>query len=161
MVGAGLTDTQHGWNLSPTDITSTRCHAPVLLLRERSHGADYRCDAGCRNAGRALHPVRRRGQYAKRIVRTATGGLAGSTLSLDAAVRNMVEQAAEDAIHMASLHPARLLGIANQLGSLAPGKRATLSRWTVVYTFSRSGFRVRLSPLALSLCSCWPYETRS
>jgi N-acetylgalactosamine-6-phosphate deacetylase len=62
-------------------------------------------------------------------VRTATGGLAGSTLSLDAAVRNMVEHAgitAEDAIHMASLHPARLLGIDNQLGSLAPGKHATL-----------------------------------
>ncbi|NJQ20443.1 N-acetylglucosamine-6-phosphate deacetylase [Pantoea sp. LS15] len=63
------------------------------------------------------------------VVRTATGGLAGSTLSLDAAVRNMVEHAgitAEDAIHMASLHPARLLGIDNQLGSLAPGKHATL-----------------------------------
>ena len=63
------------------------------------------------------------------VVRTASGGLAGSTLSLDAAVRNMVEHArvtAEDAIHMASLHPARLLGIDNQLGSLAPGKRANI-----------------------------------
>jgi N-acetylgalactosamine-6-phosphate deacetylase len=40
----------------------------------------------------------------------------------------MVEHAgnAEDAIHMASLHPARLLGIDNQLGSLAPGKRANI-----------------------------------
>lgn len=63
------------------------------------------------------------------IVRTASGGLAGSTLSLDAAVRNMVELAGittEDALHMASLHPARLLGIDNDLGSLRPGKRASI-----------------------------------
>ncbi|ETC91697.1 hypothetical protein T481_11155, partial [Enterococcus faecalis PF3] len=52
------------------------------------------------------------------------GGLAGSTLSVDAAVRNMVELTgitAEEAIHMASLHPARLLGIDRHLGSLAVG----------------------------------------
>jgi N-acetylgalactosamine-6-phosphate deacetylase len=63
------------------------------------------------------------------VVRTGSGGLAGSTLSLDAAVRNMVEYAgvtAEEAIHMASLHPARLLGVDGQLGSLAPGKRANI-----------------------------------
>ncbi len=63
------------------------------------------------------------------VVKTASGGLAGSTLSLDAAVRNMVEHAgvtAEEAIHMASLHPARLLGIDRQLGSLAAGKRANI-----------------------------------
>lgn len=63
------------------------------------------------------------------VVRTASGGLAGSTLSLDAAVRNMVAQAGitpADAIHMASLHPARLLGIDHQLGSLKPGKRANM-----------------------------------
>lgn len=63
------------------------------------------------------------------VVRTATGGLAGSTLSLDAAVRNMVKLArcpAADAIHMASLHPARMLGVEKTLGSLAVGKRASL-----------------------------------
>ena len=65
----------------------------------------------------------------KGIVRTASGGLAGSTLSLDAAVRNMVEQAGatpEQAIHMASLHPARLLGIDDRLGSLRAGKYANV-----------------------------------
>lgn len=63
------------------------------------------------------------------IVRTATGGLAGSTLSVDAAVRNMVEltdTTPEEAIHMASLHPARLLGLEEQLGSLKVGKRASI-----------------------------------
>lgn len=63
------------------------------------------------------------------VVRTGSGSLAGSTLSLDAAVRNMVEHAQvtpETAITMASLHPARLLGIDHQLGSLKPGKRANI-----------------------------------
>lgn len=63
------------------------------------------------------------------IVRTASGGLAGSTLSVDAAVRNMVELTGvspEEAIHMASLHPARLLGIDGHLGSLKVGKRASI-----------------------------------
>ena len=63
------------------------------------------------------------------IVRTASGGLAGSTLSVDAAVRNMVELTGispEEAIHMASLHPARLLGVDQQLGSLQAGKRASI-----------------------------------
>jgi N-acetylgalactosamine 6-phosphate deacetylase (EC 3.5.1.-) len=63
------------------------------------------------------------------VVRTASGGLAGSTLSLDAAVRNMVELAglsAESAIRMASLHPARLIGVEGRLGSIRIGKQASL-----------------------------------
>ena len=63
------------------------------------------------------------------VVRTASGGLAGSTLSVDAAVRNMVELTGvtpAEAIHMASLHPARMLGVDGVLGSLKPGKRASI-----------------------------------
>jgi N-acetylgalactosamine-6-phosphate deacetylase len=63
------------------------------------------------------------------VVRTATGGLAGSTLTLLGAVRNMVHLAGvplAEAIQMASLAPARMLGIDDQLGSLAVGKRANL-----------------------------------
>lgn len=63
------------------------------------------------------------------VARTAAGGLAGSTLSLDAAVRNMVELtgvSAETAIHMASLHPAALIGVSDRLGSIRPGKQASL-----------------------------------
>lgn len=104
----------------------------MLLLRAGARGADYRCNGGGRYAGRTVYALWRRGLDAKRRgsnrLRRA-GGLAGSTLSLDAAVRNMVEYAgvtAEDAIHMASLHPARLLGVDGQLGSLAPGKRANI-----------------------------------
>lgn len=64
------------------------------------------------------------------VVRTASGGLAGSTLSLDAAVRNMVKFAQipdAQAIHMASLHPAKMLGMESQRGSLAVGKRASMN----------------------------------
>ncbi|EPE9777864.1 class II D-tagatose-bisphosphate aldolase non-catalytic subunit [Escherichia coli] len=55
--------------------------------------------------------------------------VAGSTLSVDAAVRNMVELTGvtpAEAIHMASLHPARMLGVDGVLGSLKPGKRASI-----------------------------------
>ena len=45
------------------------------------------------------------------------------------AVRNMVELTGvtpAEAIHMASLHPARMLGVDGVLGSLKPGKRASV-----------------------------------
>lgn len=63
------------------------------------------------------------------VVRTASGGLAGSTLSLDAAVRNMVKMTdieTGQAIHMASWHPAKLLGVDNTLGSIRAEKAANL-----------------------------------
>ncbi|WP_421236356.1 N-acetylglucosamine-6-phosphate deacetylase [Aeromonas sp. 601039] len=63
------------------------------------------------------------------VVRTDTGGLAGSTLTLLGAVRNMVQLAnvpLDAAIAMASLAPAKMLGLADRLGSLAVGKQANL-----------------------------------
>ncbi|HDZ8929566.1 TPA: N-acetylglucosamine-6-phosphate deacetylase, partial [Aeromonas dhakensis] len=63
------------------------------------------------------------------VVRTDTGGLAGSTLTLLGAVRNMVQLAGvplDEAIRMASLAPARMLGVEHRLGSLAVGKQANL-----------------------------------
>ncbi len=66
------------------------------------------------------------------IVRTAFGGLAGSTLSVDAAVRNMVELTGvtpAEAIHMASLHPARMLGVDGVLGSLNRANAPASLRW--------------------------------
>ena len=63
------------------------------------------------------------------VYQAIRGGLAGSTLSVDAAVRNMVELTGvtpAEAIHMASLHPARMLGVDDVLGSLKPGKRASV-----------------------------------
>ncbi len=58
---------------------------------------------------------------------TNDGTLAGSTLTLEKAVVNVVHNldiSLANAIHMASLNPARLLGIDDHKGSLAKGKDA-------------------------------------
>lgn len=130
MVGAGLTDKRawleliaDGHHVHPGALRLCSCCAKerVVLITDAMQAAgmpDGRYTL-CGEEVTMHHSV----------VKTASGGLAGSTLSLDAAVRNMVEHAgvtAEDAIHMASLHPARLLGIDRQLGSLTPGKRANM-----------------------------------
>jgi N-acetylgalactosamine-6-phosphate deacetylase len=130
MVGAGLTDPRawleliaDGHHVHPAAMRLCSCCAKERLVLI----TDAMQAAGMPDGRYSLcgESVEMRGG----IVRTASGGLAGSTLSLDAAVRNMVELSgvsAEDAIHMASLHPALLLGIDNQLGSLRPGKRANV-----------------------------------
>ncbi|SEQ45812.1 N-acetylglucosamine 6-phosphate deacetylase [Virgibacillus subterraneus] len=55
--------------------------------------------------------------------------LAGSLLTMDSAVRNMMEHTGVgivDACKMASLNPARLLGVDRDLGSIEVGKKANL-----------------------------------
>jgi N-acetylglucosamine-6-phosphate deacetylase len=62
-------------------------------------------------------------------VRLADGRLAGSCLTLDAAVRNVSEFAnlsLLDAVSACTLRPARLLGIEREYGTLRPGARADL-----------------------------------
>jgi len=57
------------------------------------------------------------------------GKLAGSVLTLDRAVRNVMSFTAwelQQVIRMATLNPARLLGIASQRGTLAPGRIADI-----------------------------------
>lgn len=59
----------------------------------------------------------------------ATGSLAGSTLTMDVALRNAVSACGigiERASAAASLVPARALGVDEDLGSIAPGRRADL-----------------------------------
>lgn len=130
MVGAGLTDTRawleliaDGHHVHPAAISlCCSCAKPRILLITDAMQAAGMPDGDYSICG---HPVTMRSG----IVRTPAGGLAGSTLALDAAVRNMVNNvgvSAEDAIHMASLHPARMLGLERSLGSLAPGKRANM-----------------------------------
>src|SRR5690554_5034889 len=60
---------------------------------------------------------------------TAEGTLAGSDLDMLSAVRNSVKDLGltlEEAVRMASRYPAEMLGLGDQLGSLAPGYRASL-----------------------------------
>ncbi|OLQ72909.1 N-acetylglucosamine-6-phosphate deacetylase [Photobacterium proteolyticum] len=62
--------------------------------------------------------------------RTACGSLAGSTCSLDQALRNMVFQTKVpvwDAVQMATSVPAKYLGLSDRLGSIAEGMEASLT----------------------------------
>jgi len=64
------------------------------------------------------------------VARTESGSLAGSTLTLEKAVANLINLAdipPLEAVHMASLVPAEFLGISKTLGSIAMGKRACLT----------------------------------
>ncbi|WP_433797848.1 N-acetylglucosamine-6-phosphate deacetylase [Actinoplanes sp. CA-252034] len=66
---------------------------------------------------------------ADRVARLAhNGSIAGSTLTMDVALRNAVAAGLPliDAVAMASTTPARLLGLADRLGALVPGLRADL-----------------------------------
>jgi N-acetylglucosamine-6-phosphate deacetylase len=62
-------------------------------------------------------------------VRLPDGTLAGSALTLDQAVRNIVEftiASLPEAIQMVTLTPARSIGVADRKGSLEPGKDADI-----------------------------------
>jgi N-acetylglucosamine-6-phosphate deacetylase len=64
------------------------------------------------------------------VARTAGGSLAGSLLTMDQAVRNLVQVVGcplAQAVEMASLTPARSIGVADRKGSLEPGKDADLT----------------------------------
>jgi len=62
--------------------------------------------------------------------RSPCGSLAGSTCSLDQALRNMVFESHVpewEAVQMASFVPANYLGLAHRLGSIAKGMEASLT----------------------------------
>ncbi len=62
------------------------------------------------------------------VCRGAEGNLAGSTLTLDRAIRNIVALGVplQSAVQMATLNPARLIGMEKQKGVLAPDADADL-----------------------------------
>ncbi len=62
------------------------------------------------------------------VCRNAEGKLAGSTLTLDRALQNIValDVKLPDALAMLTANPARLLGLENRKGALVPGADADL-----------------------------------
>jgi len=62
------------------------------------------------------------------VCRNSEGRLAGSTLTLDRAIRNIVGLGVplNHAVQMATLNPARLLGVEKRKGAIAPGADADL-----------------------------------
>lgn len=64
------------------------------------------------------------------VARTAFGSLAGSTLTLETAIENLVALAHVpllEAVHMASLVPATFLGLGDKIGSIAVSKQASFA----------------------------------
>jgi N-acetylglucosamine-6-phosphate deacetylase len=63
------------------------------------------------------------------VARIATGSLAGSTLTMDRAVRNAMADTGlslAETLPMASYNPARVIGMERKKGSLEPGKDADI-----------------------------------
>lgn len=64
------------------------------------------------------------------------GTLSGSSLTMIEGVRNLVEHcgiALDEVLRMATLYPARAIGVEKQLGSIAPGMVANLTAFTRDY----------------------------
>ena len=67
--------------------------------------------------------------YVKDLCFDANGGLCGSKLTLDTACKNMMKHTGcgiLDVFRMASINPARAIGMDNEIGSVSLGKRANL-----------------------------------
>ena len=63
------------------------------------------------------------------MARTPEGGLSGSTLTLDQALRNFIKFTRctlEDALTLVTLNPAREMGLLDHKGKLAPGYDADI-----------------------------------
>jgi len=63
------------------------------------------------------------------VCRLESGELAGSTLTMDVALRNMVElvgASLQEAVRMATVNPAKVIGVEDRKGSIEPGKDADL-----------------------------------
>jgi len=107
-------------------------HPAVVKLLVRTKGVsrtilitDAICAAGLRdgeyNLGGQTITVR------EGISRTAAGGLAGSSLTLDAGLRNVINYTGlslEEALPMATSVPAEAIGLAGRKGVLVPGADA-------------------------------------
>lgn len=129
--GALLTDRR-----ATVEVIADGVHlAPALLqLALRMRGArdvalvtDAMLAAGLPDGD--YHFLNRLVHVRARVAKLESGALAGSTLTLDKAVRNMVAFTGvpwADAITMATLTPARIAGIDARKGRLAPGYDADL-----------------------------------
>jgi N-acetylglucosamine-6-phosphate deacetylase len=123
LIGAALSDDRLAISLI-ADLVHV--HPTALNIAFRAKGRERVAlitDAVAWRAGEvggiALH-------FDGRVPRLADGTLAGSALTMNVAVRNLVHDAAvalPDAVHAAATTPARLLGLSDR-GALVPGARA-------------------------------------
>lgn len=128
LLGAALADER----LTPSLIADGVHVHPAALraaARARGHGGWVLVtDAVAWRDGRLEAGGDRRVQIVEGAPRLADGTIAGSSLTMDAAIRRMVHEAGiplHEAVAAASTTPARLLG-RSDLGRIAPGARADL-----------------------------------
>jgi N-acetylglucosamine-6-phosphate deacetylase len=127
LLGAALTDDRLCVSLI-ADLEHV--HPDLLRLAFKAKGSAgvvLVTDSVAVSAG-TVGPVAIRKDDQGRAARLADGTLAGSALTMDRAVSNVVTEAAiplEEAVAAASTTPARLLGLSDR-GVIAPGKRADL-----------------------------------
>ena len=137
ILGAVLTDDR-----VVTEVIADGVHvsAPALQLLLRAKGVNRialvtdgisatGCGPGRYRLGEMEIEVEENPDSGRLACRNTEGTLAGSVLTLDQAVHNMMEftgVAFQDAVTMATLNPARLLGLEQRKGSLHPGADADL-----------------------------------
>lgn len=132
IVGAALTNDEVYCELIADNI---HVHPAVMDIVKRCKGTDKVClITDCMRAGGLADGDYLLGEEVVKvkegIARTKSGSLAGSTLNLIDAIRNVVASGASnliEAVNMASRIPAEALGIDNVQGSIEPGKRANLT----------------------------------
>jgi N-acetylglucosamine-6-phosphate deacetylase len=127
LVGAALTDDR----LAVSVIADlVHVHAAAIAIAFRAKGAGQVVlvtDAVAWDRGTVGDAVRV--TFDGTAPRLADGTLAGSALTMDKAVRNVVEHCGVsllDAVHAAAATPARLLGLDDR-GEILPGRRADLA----------------------------------
>ena len=123
-----------------TEVIADGCHLSPELLQfaRRMIGPDRLCLVTDSNRAMDMPPGRYRFGNAQsgpwfesdgQVGWASTGSLASSVQGMDHMVRGMVRQGKAtlfEAFRMASLTPARLIGLDAQVGSIAPGKKADL-----------------------------------
>jgi N-acetylglucosamine-6-phosphate deacetylase len=126
LIGAALTDDRLTASLI-ADLVHVHPAAISLVFRAKgAHRVALVTDAVAwarGTVGEAVHLT-----FDGTAARLADGTLAGSALTMDTAIRNVVEHGGVsllDAIHAATATPARLLGLDDR-GEIVPGRRADL-----------------------------------
>jgi N-acetylglucosamine-6-phosphate deacetylase len=126
LVGAALTDDRLAVSLI-ADLVHVHPAAIALAFRAKgAHRVALVTDAVAWARGTVGEAVRV--TFDGTAIRLTDGTLAGSALTMDAAVRNVVEHCGVsllDAIRAATATPARLLGLDDR-GEIVPGRRADL-----------------------------------
>ena len=130
MIGAVLTSPQVTAELIADGVHVDAAAMRILLAAKGTHGVILVSDGTA--ATGMPDGTYRLGTFEVNVsggvCRSADGKLAGSTLTLDRALRNVVDLGVPltDAIAMLTANPARLLGIEKRKGSLVPGADADI-----------------------------------